>query len=376
MKEILFITTNPNRNNPRSIRISNIVRNLQEIAPEHNYSVLSFSDKIKTESLGFLKENMFNLIFLLFRYAGILQIFKKISRISKLLDPFVLVHFLIKWDIKIRLQKIKDTSKVVFVVVVSPFSNYLFVPWLRKNYPNAVIILDIGDPLYNNSARWNDDEVSRSIEFEALNLSNSLLVTNHATKKHFITLFNINPSGIHIIPQGVNVELIERKLRNSVTKKKSMVYAGSFYSVLRSPEALFGALSCQDDYTLNVFGSNPKMQFRNVFFHNSLDQEKLFERMAQHDVLVFLDNKTGIQTSGKIFELVAFKKLILFVKGDGETDTYHWAKGFKNFIFCENNKNSILRAISEIETFRDLELNYDTYSFSWRTRAESYLKLF
>lgn len=376
MKEILFITTNPNRNNPRSIRISNIVRNLQEIGPEHNYSVLSFSDKIKTESLGFLKENVFNLIFLLFRYTGILQIFKKTSRISKLLDPFVLVHFLIKWDIKIRLKKIKDTSKVVFVVVVSPFSNYLFVPWLRKNYPNAVVILDIGDPLYNNSARWNNDEVSRSIEFEALNLSHSLLVTNHATKKHFITLFNIKPSGIHIIPQGVNVELIERKLRNSVTKKKSMVYAGSFYSVLRSPEALFGALSCQDDYTLNVFGSNPKMQFRNVFFHNSLDQEKLFERMAQHDVLVFLDNKTGIQTSGKIFELVAFKKLILFVKGDGETDTYHWAKGFKNFIFCENNINSILQAISEIETFSYTELNYDSNSFSWRTRAESYLRLF
>lgn len=377
MKEVIFIHPNPNKTNPRGIRISNIVKNLQQAAPENNYSVLSFSDKLKTKSVHPFKVNSFNLIYLLFKYTAVFKLGRKFRKFSKVLDPFIFIHFLIKLDIKLRLQKVTNFKNVVFVVVISPFSNYLLVPWLRKNYPNSIIVCDIGDPLYKNSARWNNDEISKDIEFEALKLSTNLIVTNEATKEHFISEFNLNPSFIHIIPQGVNTELIEKISRDSnVKENKSMAYAGRFYNQLRCPEALFEALSSQDSFTLDVYGNNPKTELKNVSFQNSLEQEELFRRLTHYEVLVFIDNKSGIQTSGKIFELLAFKKIMLFIKGDEETATFKLANKFQNVIFCDNNKGAILQAIFKIKTFSNLNFNYDCHNFSWRTRAENYLKIF
>lgn len=376
MKEVIFIHPNPNKTNPRGIRINNIVKNLKQIASENNYSILSFSDKLKVKPVDPFKINSFNLIYLLFRYTGIFKLGTKFSKLSRILDPFIFIHFLIKLDIKLRLKNVSNFKNVVFVVVVSPFSNYLLVPWLREKYPNSRIICDIGDPLYKNSARWNNDEVSKNIEREALNLSTNLIVTNESSKKHFISEFNLNPTLGHVIPQGVNTELIEKISKNCrVQKEKSMAYAGRFYSQLRSPQALFDALSSQDYFTLDVYGDKAKEDVENVYFQNRVEQEELFRKMSLYEVLVFIDNKSGIQTSGKIFELLAFKKIILFIKGDEETETYKLANKFQNVIFCNNNKDSISKAISKIKNFRNVDFNYDCHYFSWHARAEHYLKL-
>ncbi len=377
MKQIIFIYPNPHRSNPRGIRTNNIVRNLKKLAPDNKYSILSFSEKLYSKSVPPFKTNSFNLIYLLFKYMGVFKTARRISKTSKLLDPFVFIHFLIKWDIMFRLREINNTDNIVFVVIVSPFSNYLLVPWLIKNYPNAKIICDIGDPLYKNSARWNNDKISRNIESKALNASSFIIATNEATKDHFVSEFNLNPSNVFIIPQGANTELIDKVSRNNDVKinKQKMAYAGRFYEKLRSPKALFDALSSLSGFELDVYGNNPKLALKNVNFHNSLPQEELFIRLAEYGVLVFIDNKSGIQTSGKIFELLAFKKIILFIKGDEETANFKLANKFQNVIFCEHNQESIIGAISKIDTLLDLDINYDSNIFSWEKRVSSYLKV-
>jgi hypothetical protein len=377
MKEIFFITINPNRNNPRGIRVSNIVKNLQLLAPENNYSVLSFSNKLFTESVNCFKKNSFNLLFLLFRYTGIFKLVKNYSKISKILDPFLIVHFLIKWDLNFRLHKIQNYSKVIFVVVVSPFSSYLLVPWLKKTFPNSKIICDIGDPLFKNSARWNDDNISKEVEFEALKIAKNIIVTNELTKDHFIREFKINSSLIEIIPQGVDIELIDNKSTVSVVRKsKTMAYAGRFYNELRSPDALFTALANQDYWELHIYGDSPRKNVKNIFFHKTLEQESLFQRLSQYEILIFVDNKYGVQTSGKIFELLAFKKPILFIKGDLETITFNIAKKYKNVIFCDNNVDSIIQSFSQFDNLKNCDFQYDCHDFGWASRAEHYLKLF
>ncbi|MCG2419776.1 hypothetical protein K8089_12150 [Aequorivita sp. F47161] len=376
MKNIFFIHPITKKTNPRGIRLTNINTNLRQIAPENNYTILCFSNNVISQADQPFQVNKFNLIFLLFKYIGFFKLGGKLNKLSRILDPFIFIHFLIKMDIKLRLRKKNKIKEVVFVVMISPFSNYLLVPWLKKKYPDSKIICDIGDPLYKNSARWNDDEISRGIEFKALKLSTNLIVTNELTKAHFTSEFNINSSLIHIIPQGVNTELIESLSQKCMTERKSMAYAGRFYNKLRSPDYLFTALSNQNEYKLDIYGNNEVKKIKNVSFYNSLEQTELFKLLYQYEVLVFIDNKSGVQTSGKIFELLAFKKIILFIKGDEETATYQMASKFRNVIFCENNLNAILEAISKIESLNNFHFNYDCQNFSWRTRAENYLKLF
>jgi hypothetical protein len=72
---------------------------------------------------------------------------------------------------------------------------------------------------------------------------------------------------------------------------------------------------------------------------------------------------------------LAFKKIILFIKGDEETANFKLANKFQNVIFCEHNQESIIGAISKIDTLLDLDINYDSNIFSWEKRVSSYLKV-
>lgn len=374
MKNIFFIYPNPNRRNPRGIRVTNILAELHNIAPENKYQLLSFSDSIWRKKNKFLKVNLFNFIYLILRYCGFFKYGKLFFRKAKILDPYLFVHFIIKFDLRIRLKKL-NAEECIFIVVVSPFSNFLLIPWLKQKYPLAKIVCDIGDPLYNNSARWNDDEYSKNIELNSIRKSNSLIVTNESTKEHYNKVFNFQKSNIFIIEQGVDVKLIEKTKNKNNFIKNNLAYAGRFYDKLRSPEELFKFISSQDKYVLNIYGNNNSRNMENINFLGSFSQNELFEKLNQNEILVFIENKEGMQTSGKIFELLAFKKFILFIKSPEISVTYKFAKSYCNVVFAENNSESIKEALLQYEEKRSNLFEYDINSFSWANRAKKYLKV-
>lgn len=373
MKNVFFIYPNPNKANPRGIRIFNISQNLKSIEPAYNYEVLTFNNKVFPNKNIIYKINKFNLIYILFRYLGVFRIGRKVSKIAKTLDPYVFIHFLIKLDILIRARKVKNENGLTFVVVVSPFSNYLIVPWLRKMYPKAKIICDIGDPLYKNTARWNNDDFSKEIEHNALILTDAIIVTNTVTMKHFVDEFNYM-GVVSVIPQGVNMDLINN-ISNSINKieKGSLAYAGRFYEELRSPQELYNYIESQNYFTLKIYGKNKVSAIENVNFFDSMPQEILFEKLKENEILIFIDNKQGMQSSGKIFELLSFRKPILFIKGNEESESFLTAKTFPNVFFAENQVDSIRESL--------MGFNSDNFSFSeetnfsWKFRATKYVQL-
>jgi len=371
MKDVYFISPNPVRLHPRGIRIDNIIKNLMIIAPDRSYKILSFSNHIKPQNDGVVKQNMFNLIYLLIRYSRFLKYGRSFSNLAKKLDPFVFLHALIKIDICFRIKKKKE-SDLTFVVVVSPFSNYLLVPWLRERYPNAKIICDIGDPLFKNSARWNNDSNSRDIECNALRCADFIILTNSETSVHFQNEYKFNKNNISIIEQGVDIGLIEiaeQKIKKRI--KDSLCYAGSFYPNLRSPEALFKYISNQNKFNLYLFGTHNLKGMKNVICKGIFHQEQLFKEIQKIEIIVYIDNKYGIQTSGKIFEVLSFKKPILFIKGKENSFPYQIAQKHPNVFFADNNSNSITDALARIKN-AELITYLNTEIFGWKYKAIKY----
>ena len=72
---------------------------------------------------------------------------------------------------------------------------------------------------------------------------------------------------------------------------------------------------------------------------------------AKTDVLVFLCNLKGGQIPGKIYQYSATNKTILFIL-DGTKQEISILKKyfgkFNRYVFCENNEDSIKRAVNDI----------------------------
>lgn len=93
-----------------------------------------------------------------------------------------------------------------------------------------------------------------------------------------------------------------------------------------------------------------------INIHPRLPLDKLKCIEDKTNVLIFLCNKKGGQIPGKIYQYAATSKKILFIL-DGSTDErkvlYDYFSQFHRFLFCENNVDSIGKAIERI-------LNADT----------------
>lgn len=101
----------------------------------------------------------------------------------------------------------------------------------------------------------------------------------------------------------------------------------------------------------NLFEATDKI---NIYPRLPLDELKYIEDKT--NVLIFLCNKKGGQIPGKIYQYAATSKKILFIL-DGTADEkevlYEYFSQFHRFLFCENNVDSIGKAIERV-------LNSDT----------------
>jgi len=92
------------------------------------------------------------------------------------------------------------------------------------------------------------------------------------------------------------------------------------------------------------------------------------------DIVVFIDNAFGIQTPGKIFEVIASKKPVLFIYSDESTPAFSIAKTYPNIFFAENKKENIISTLEIITREAQSIYNIDVEMFDWRNRAKDFEK--
>ena len=139
-------------------------------------------------------------------------------------------------------------------------------------------------------------------------------------------------------------------------------YFGDYNSNVRNLKPFYNAAS-ENNLCTYICGSSDVSFVANesVHVYPRLPIYKLKEFEDKTNVLVFLCNLSGGQIPGKIYQQSATNKLILFIL-DGTDDEKQIIKDyfsqFNRYIFCENNEESIKKAIDSIPKI----LNNDNYT--------------
>ena len=133
-----------------------------------------------------------------------------------------------------------------------------------------------------------------------------------------------------------------------------IIYAGNFYKNIRNIEPLVEAMGELDEYNLDIYGSGncDVIIPENVKFHGrvSLDELKTKENEFFYSVCIL--NHSCIQIPGKIFyNIQKNNAVIVIADGPYREVLIEYLKEYKRFIVCENNKESIKKAIISSKNF-------------------------
>ncbi len=387
-RKILFLYPTPDVVGPRSIRISHLSELLRD---RYDIQIAGFRTTSRTieipgVEITRIEPSLFVRQF--FHYAATNIRDKRPigskwqGRLKKRIKALFFPDPWVRDQRKIRSYFYKNhraTSPDIIIAEMGPYSTGALAISIQKLFSGRPkVIFDIGDPLCNNAARLSDKKRCRNYEEKLLKQADHIIVTNAETKDHFITDYGIASSQCTALPQGVSASMI---VSNGVEADKSLhtglhfFYAGAFYPSLRDPSAFIRAFEGMEvsDMLLTIvdrlgfLDSNPVDGRVRVF--GAVEQEQLKEFYQSADVLLYFDNATGIQTPGKIYELLACQKPILFVYENPSSPAKRLLRAYKHIVYCKNNPQDISRGIHEIQT-KDFDMEYEMVDFLWERRAE------
>ncbi|MBK8851340.1 MAG: hypothetical protein IPN73_14505 [Saprospiraceae bacterium] len=380
--KILFICQELKLNVPRSIRVSELISR----GTTNKVTVLYFDDHAYENNDGQFRKvsltfgNFMKFVFFRDFYkkrTNYTVINKLVGAVNLFYDRFNLLD---NWTLSHSkiVEYLKKTDFDAISISIAPFSNFLLVPKLRKAGYKGQIVLDIGDPLsYNSALNISRDGVLKKTELSSIQLANKLIVTNSGTQKLYRDDFNFSKP-IEVLPNGftVNELFYPPKITFSFNQKLELVYAGAVYQTLRPIDPLLAAIKeCSEDVEIVVIAAHkPNIEADNIKWHGRMSSAELIDYYRKANILIYIDNITGIQTSSKIFELLALGKPILFLYSF-ESENYLFAKNFPWVIFINNDEESIKAFFQSADTIKPLELIPDytkLKTFEWDNMAKKY----
>lgn len=296
-------------------------------------------------------------------------------------DPFIIEYFKLKRNVE---SLITNNSYDFVVGSGFPHTVLLMSSIIRKK--GIDFIYDIGDPFYgnaNNSCVKNF--FAKRYERFFLKKINLLVVTNEQTKIFYLNHYSFLADKISVVEQGI--VLPETKsiltIENIVNQKSyKLIYAGQFYKKLREPYNLYAAveeINTKDrKYILEIYGNISDIfkikNSKHIKFYGYMPNDIIWKEINLCDIVVFIDNALGMQTPGKIFEVIASMKPVLFIYSNEETPAFLIAKAYPNIFFAKNTKENIISTLEVITKEAQNFYNIDVKMFSWSNRAKDFEK--
>lgn len=389
-KKILIISNSFFGNNPRGIRARNISKYLKKDVELH---ILAFNYNLNTEiekkfnihklehSLlyKFLQKDIF--------YPKLKNTFRRklITLISIFIRKFLFPDDLIvekKIIIENTLNLHKKYNFDIIIGLAQPYTIYTIGEAIKNHDSSIKWVLDIGDPFYNNAIEQGTDPLKNK-EFENSSLSHAdlIILTNKYTKNNYVDNYpSVKNKIFGIIPQGVDIDNIkENEFNNIKNTKIKLIYAGIFYPKLRNPNEIFKAIAnYKDEVIFDIYGApNIYKNINNkISFKGRVSNEEIINAYQNSDILVFLDNAYGFQTSGKIYELLAIKKPILFIYENEDSPTKEFLVHYDFIIFTKNDHKEIIKNINLIiKNEKTFTYNFNINDISWEKRSIEYKKM-
>ena len=240
---------------------------------------------------------------------------------------------------------------------MTPFSLYGLTEYIRGLDKKIKIIVDLSDPFSlngaNNYAFVYNSSYIRRYERNALKNVDDVVVLNPVIKELYEKAFNI--SNVHVIEQGVK-EISPLVKTNDFLQKRevSLLYAGGLYKRFREAFELYKAIDILNaNVSLDIYGNIdtsllPENNAK-VLYHGQVDHKELYQAYLDTDILVFIDNNRGYQVPGKILELIAMQKPVLFIYSNKNSPTLSYIKESEFVIKVGNSSNEIIEGIKRIQ---------------------------
>ncbi len=238
----------------------------------------------------------------------------------------------------------------------------------------------MGDPFAENSVlNLKGKALKRAEQYEGdtLSYADALIVTNKPTSIQLQKKYSqLKETSFYVIPQAV--EPIKSNSIQTKIKPENirLMYAGIFYEHLREPYELFKSMEhLTGKCSLSIYGQADiyANKLPNIIFQGHYPNEHILEAYTKSDILVFIDNAFGFQTSGKIYELLSVKKPILFIYENNRSPTKKLVEGYDFIFLAKNNSLDITQNIQTIVDKNNVfNYDFDIDSISWKERARQY----
>lgn len=244
----------------------------------------------------------------------------------------------------------------------APFTLMMLAGPLRRKFPHIRIVIDTGDPLYGDSSTYGKRLLhlvfARRMERKCLASADLLVVPTVKLQQHYLDCYRtvVTEGKVRVIENGISeVYAMIPAGRNERVPPFRMVYAGRFYRKMRDPSELYRAVSAfpEGSLRLKVFG-NIQERYRPPagdmrFFHGGpVSSAELASEYSEADLVVYLDNAWGVQVPGKIYEVLAVNRPVLYICRDEDSPSFHLVKGLDGVVTARNSYGDIASAIGEI----------------------------
>ncbi|PIC63991.1 hypothetical protein CSV79_08710 [Sporosarcina sp. P13] len=128
-------------------------------------------------------------------------------------------------------------------------------------------------------------------------------------------------------------------------------YFGDYNSKVRNLKPLYNAaIKSKTKLTIRGNSDKPLTKKTDIDISGRISIKELNELEKKTDVFIHLCNTNGTQIPAKVYYYSGTKKPILFIL-DGESKKIKsFFEKYKRFVFCENNREDIIKAINEIKS--------------------------
>ena len=208
------------------------------------------------------------------------------------------------------------------------------------------------DPWHSDAYGFNGAEKIRKEEQRILSFAEKVCYVSPLTLENQKKLY---PESAHkMYWQPLPFYYKADKVAEATFEKNSYGYFGDYAPIARNLEPFYEA-AVETGIQVNICG-NPANLFASteqIHIHPRLPLDKLKPIEDSTNVLIFLCNRKGGQIPGKIYQYSATNKTILFIMDGTEEEQEvlrEFFGKFNRYVFCQNTKQDIIRAIQMIES--------------------------
>lgn len=318
------------------------------------------------ELIGNKLKSKYSIIFRLWNYI--------IKKFNLALDTSFFLLPLYIHEIK---KKLKENDFDIVLIQTLPFSFYYLCPIIKKINPTIQIIVDMSDPLVINAGfhamSAKQQKILKEIEDTCFSYIDYLIVLNEEIKNYYLALPH-PPKICMVVEQGISVNWgIKNSIMDLNLKEEiKFMYAGRFYKRIREPYELYQVFT-QNHKNISLtlfsdFNRYPEFsppQHIKINCKKPVQQDQILEEYNKYDVIVFIDNQDDYQVPGKLFELLATSKPILFIYTNSKSPSLKYIHQEEGVFTAINNEVDITSAIEDILKNGKSSYQRDTRKYTW-----------